>query len=339
MQKRGGNHRVSKGKFFTLIMVFLSISIVFGGWFLIRELLKKEEKELLRRSGQISMQSSEFVLQKEEDKEQIQEKNEIEFEQMTTLSDDDIVFILNAWEEGGYTVLHEPQQGQMSMKQAITAGLDWITSLSEQGVLPSFVEEGYEFNETSASLSTLDMKTDSEKSLLSFWEICYIRDDIRIVLTIHAESGQIFSADISIENGKMPYDSISETMYRICMDKVLMKILFPFLKEEKENSLIVGTYNMILEEIKKEMIFGWAQWDIFTVDEGEPIVEISMGLCTKNSDRYQFIVEKSDSIVDSPVVFYDSAAVGEESVVRDDNLKVEEKKKKIKEQSEATMTK
>ena len=44
---------MSKARFFTIVMVFLSISIVFGGWFLIRELLRKEEKELLRRSGQI----------------------------------------------------------------------------------------------------------------------------------------------------------------------------------------------------------------------------------------------------------------------------------------------
>ena len=85
----------------------------------------------------------------------------MEFEEMTTLSDDDIVFILNAWEEGGYIVLHEPQQGQMSMKQAITAGLDWIASLSEQEILPSFLKEGYGFNQTSANLSTIEMRTKS----------------------------------------------------------------------------------------------------------------------------------------------------------------------------------
>ncbi len=335
MQKRGGNHRVSKGKFFTLIMIFLSISIVFGGWFLIRELLKKEEKELLRRSGQISMQSSEFILQKEEDKKQTQEKNEMEFEEMTTLSDDDIVFILNAWEEGGYIVLHEPQQGQMSMKQAITAGLDWIASLSEQEILPSFLKEGYGFNQTSANLSTIEMRTDSEKSLLSFWEICYIRDDISIVLMIHAESGQIFSATISMRNDKMPYESISETMCRIYMDGVLMKTLFPFLEEEKESSLVLETYNIILKEIKKETIFGWIRWDIYAVDEGEPMTEIRMGLCTKFNSRYQSLMEESDSIVDPPVVYYDSSVTGEESIVRDD----EKKKKKLEEQSEAIMTK
>lgn len=329
---------MSKARFFTIVMVFLSISIVFGGWFLIRELLRKEEKELLRRSGQISMQSSEFILQEEKDKEQKQEKKEAEFEQATTLSNEDIIFILNSWEAGGYLILHEPQKQQMSMKQAITAGLHWIASLSEQGILPSFVEEGHGFSETSASLSTLDMKTDSEKYLLSFWEICYIRDDINIILTIHAGSGQIFSADISIKNGKMPYDSISENMYRISMDGVLMKTLFPFLEEEKENSLIVGTNNTILEEIKKEMIFGWIQWDMFTVDEGEPVVEINMGLCTKNSDRYR-IIDENNYVTEPPVVYYDSmATVGEESAVKDDALE-EKKKKKIKVQSEEAMTK
>ena len=118
---------MSKGRFFTLIMLFLSISIVFGGWFFIRELLEHREEKLLAKSGKISMQSSEFILQKEEDsKKQEQNEDKEEFEG-TTLSNESIEFILNAWEEGGCIILHEPQKGQMNMEQAIMTGIAWIS--------------------------------------------------------------------------------------------------------------------------------------------------------------------------------------------------------------------
>ncbi len=63
---------------------------------------------------------------------------------------------------------------------------------------------------TSAVLCTLDSPLPLEESLISYWKVTYVEGDVEIVLTIHARSGQVWDANISMNEDKMLYGTCSD---------------------------------------------------------------------------------------------------------------------------------
>lgn len=238
---------MSKSRISMFLVFCLSFAVVFGGWFFTKEMLDRKEAEILAGRGRMMLDIPESDNRK--DRNAVQETFEGE-----ALSEDVMAEILKVWEAGGRELLHEPLAGQMDMEQAVKAGRGWIGSLAENNILPSCLAEGL-FDSTSAVLCTLDGETTLGESLISYWRVIYMKGGVKIILTIHAVSGQVWDADISMrEDEMMPAD---------CTEEELLAAAFPFL-----------TGNEVYAAYKREDI---------VVNKQEPIVRLLFSLHTEEA--------------------------------------------------------
>ncbi len=240
---------MSKGKIYTLLVFCLSFAVVFGGWFLTKEMLNRKEAEILAEKGQISIEVSENVAENEGQENQVAQE---EFEGKV-LSEDVIAQILAIWEAGGRELPHEPKTGQMNMEQAIKAGREWIDTLAEKNYLPTYLSE-CSFDNTSAALCTLESKVSIDEALMSYWRIVYAEGDVEIILTLHAVSGQVWKADISMNTDKLPQSDYT--------DDELLSMAFPF---------VTGDNEVVYATLKRED---------FVVNKQEPITRLILTLNT-----------------------------------------------------------
>lgn len=238
---------MSKSRISMFLVFCLSFAVVFGGWFFTKEMLDRKEAEILAGRGRMMLDIPESDNRK--DRNAVQETFEGE-----ALSEDMMAEILKVWEAGGRELLHEPLAGQMDMEQAVTAGRGWIGRLAENNILPSCLAEGL-FDSTSAVLCTLDGETTLGESLISYWRVIYMKGGIKIILTIHAVSGQVWDADISMREDEM--------MLSACSEEELLAAAFPFL-----------TGNEVYAAYKREDI---------VVNKQEPIVRLLFSLHTEGA--------------------------------------------------------
>lgn len=238
---------MSKSRISMFLVFCLSFAVVFGGWFFTKEMLDRKEAEILAGRGRMMLDIPESDNRK--DRNAVQETFEGE-----ALSEDMMAEILKVWEAGGRELLHEPLAGQMDMEQAVTAGRGWIGRLAENNILPSCLAEGL-FDSTSAVLCTLDGETTLGESLISYWRVIYMKGGIKIILTIHAVSGQVWDADISMREDEM--------MLSACSEEELLAAAFPFL-----------TGNEVYAAYKREDI---------VVNKQEPIVRLLFSLHTEEA--------------------------------------------------------
>ncbi len=96
--------------------------------------------------------------------------------------------------------------------------------METNNILATDLSQG-SFQNIQATLCTLDAKTSLDKALLSYWTVTYLADEVEIVLTIHALSGQVWKADICAGEGKMPAVSYSE--------EELLAVMFPLFVDKK----------------------------------------------------------------------------------------------------------
>lgn len=244
---------MNRGKIHTLLVLCMSMTVVFGGWFFTEGMLDRKESELFTQNGKILTSTAEI---KEE------------FEGLC-LSEDKIAEILLAWKNGGREVPHEPLEGQMNMKQAINAGRDWIAMLVKNNILPVYMETG-SFDKINAVLYNVDTNKLVEELLVSYWKITYLKEDVKITLTIHAASGQVWSADILMDEKNM--------LYGTCTEQELLAIAFPFVSNEKKE---IEVENQIFYKIlEKGNVYAVIKRDGIVVDKEEPIARLSLMLCT-----------------------------------------------------------
>lgn len=260
---------MSKGKIYTLITFFISFCVVIGGWFLTKRLLDRREEEFLNGAGQIALQQSESSLLAESGQNITAEgtPNENEF-YGEALSETMIEMILIIWESGGYKLPCEPGEGQMNMEQAIIAGRDWIANLAEKGILPAYLGE-CSFDKTDAAFYTLDAEVSFEEALLNFWEITYIEDDVKITLTIHEVSRQVWKADILMDAEKMLYD--------VCPDEELLEIAFPFMIVNKTG--ITQDNQAIYKSFPEGKVLAALKRATIKINKEQEIARLMLWLC------------------------------------------------------------
>ncbi len=261
---------MSKGRLYTLIMFFLSFAVVFGGWFLTERMLNYKKAELLGRNGQSSVQSFGLALSAGDDSsdapEEASGQNDFKGE---ALSEAMIADILTIWEAGGYELPHEPKEGQMNMGQAISRGEKWISTLCENGVLPSYLAEG-NFDKITAKLCTLDVEVTFDAKMISYWEITYATGDVRIILTVHAVSGEIWKANISMNKDRM--------LFGACSDEELLNIAYPFMKGD--NTPVEVINRVICKSFSGGKVFAAVKRDEVVVNKQEPIARLILWLGT-----------------------------------------------------------
>jgi len=217
-----GAWQMNKGRLSALSALILTFLFVVGGWFLTRALLREKEAEIFR--GQALVFEVSELVEQEVAAEELLEEDFAGVE----LTAEEMAKVLAVWEAGGNEIPHEPKGNQMDMEQAISAGQDWITSLAEGGALPEFLA-GCSFGKTNARLCTYDMDVDLDESLISVWKVEFMKEDIEIKLNIHAASGQVWKADISMNEGR--------GLFGECTDEEVLKLAFPFLKQDGQTAL------------------------------------------------------------------------------------------------------
>ncbi len=216
---------MNKGRLSALSALILTFLFVVGGWFLTRALLREKEAEIFR--GQALVFEVSELVEQEDAAEEAVELLEEDFAGVE-LTAEEMAKVLAVWDAGGNEIPHEPKENQMDMEQAISTGQDWINSLAEGGALPGFLAE-YSFGKTNARLCTYDMEVDFEESLISVWKVDFMKEDIEIKLNIHAASGQVWKADISMNEGR--------GLFGGCTDEEILKLAFPFLKQDGQTAL------------------------------------------------------------------------------------------------------
>ena len=222
---------MSKRKPYALIALFLlSFGVVIGGWFLTEELLLQKQEEFLKRTGRIARQTGmPSALQPAEDSlvswnqpgGTSGDLEEGAFFEGQPLSEEIMAQILSVWENGGNELPHEPRKGQINMEQAIDIGKEWIAVMAECGIVPEGLAE-CDFDKVAARLCTLDTQVSFDDSLLSSWLVQYTENDVVVSLTVHASSGKIWKASLSMKERNR---ASSEYSY-----EEMLEIAFPFIE-------------------------------------------------------------------------------------------------------------
>lgn len=203
---------MNKSIIYTIPIVLLSFMVVSGGWFLMNKMLDRREEKILGQTGQITVGMAEKDNQDAEDK--------VKSFSGQKLSEKERIKVLKIWETGKKLIPHEPLEGQMNMEQAITKGAEWIDMVEKSENLIS-ADAVWEFENTSAKLCSFEDKTEVEKEKISFWEIQYENAEMQILLKIHALSGEVWSAEITMgESDKEVFGSVGE----------LLQAVFPFFR-------------------------------------------------------------------------------------------------------------
>lgn len=260
---------MNKSKIYALIVVLLSFGIVFGGWFLTKALLVQKREAFLERTGQVALQSSETALLSEDwPGEAAGDLAGGALFEGESLSEDMIAEVLAAWENGGNELPHEPKRGQMNMEQAIDAGKDWIAVMAEHGIVPEELAE-CDFDKVTARLCTLEAQVDFDENLLSYWSIQFTEDDVVVSLTVHAASGEIWKANILMnEHESLPDKPHPEEM---------LKIAFPFIATgDRETANLMNNTACVI--MRGGLVYAAVKEQKIAVDEQEPVIVIDLWL-------------------------------------------------------------
>lgn len=196
---------MSRGRIYTVIMFLTAAGMIFGGWFFTAKLLMDREVRFLGSTGKAAVRSEEIGLfadgslsgAQEREKEQAAAQEEFQGQE---ISEYERALVLAVWEYGGRQLPHEPMAGQMNMKQAIDAGKKWVKDMAQIGVYTDELS-GCNFDATKAELCTIDtqLRTSLDESMYSYWNLWFIKDGVSVELTIHAASGEVWKAKISVE--------------------------------------------------------------------------------------------------------------------------------------------
>ena len=260
-----------KSKIYTSAMFLLAVCIIFGGWFMTVKLLRQREEKFLGSTGRIEVQSAETALFADSEQDvQAEEAAEQEEFHGQIMSEYTRALVLAVWEYGGNEVPHEPFYGQMNMELAIDAGKKWIENMAAQGVFTDELQEG-EYDMVKASLFTLDTPLivgDLDRSMYSYWKVQFIKSDATVELTIHADSGEVWMANISVDEG----NGVME-VYDLAY---LLEYAFPFM--ETGTALWVDTRDGTVSEssLNEEVIASGRQYLVQVNEDSRVVIEFEL---------------------------------------------------------------
>lgn len=251
---------MSRGKIYTLLIFGVSFAVVFGGWFFTREMLDQKEAVILANKGEILVEVADV---------DVNENNpEAGKFEGVVLTENEIAEVLTVWSAGGREVLHEPMSGQMNMEQAINTGREWIDRLAVNSILPAYLSE-CSFDDTSAVLCSLDNSVSLQENYISYWKVTYVEGDVEIILTIHALSGQVWDANITMSEDEM--------LYETCSDEEILSIAFPFLENGNTETIVD---NSTIYKISEEgTVYATLKRDSIMVKKEEPKARLFLAIC------------------------------------------------------------
>lgn len=262
---------MNNSKIYVLFVFLLSFGVVVGGWFLTKALLSQKQEEFLDRTGQIALQLTETsLLLADQSEEADEDLTEDTLFQGQSLSEEMMAEVLAVWESGGNELPHEPKKGQINMEQAIDAGRNWITIMAECGIVPEELAE-CDFDKVTARLCTMDAQVDFDDSLLSYWLVQFTENDVAVSLTVHAASGEIWKAGLSMKS--------SDSLFGKYSHEEMLEIAFPFIN--RGNKVTVNLINNASCEIMPGgLIYAAVKERQIAVNNQETVIMIDLWLGT-----------------------------------------------------------
>ena len=172
-----------KRTIYMLLTLLLAISFIGLSMFSSRYLLKQKETALLSGSGTIQQSSPVSAGLNGNDS------------TATTLSIEDIQAVVGNWSTRVGLYVHEPVEGQITMKEAVKSVDEWLIKMG--------LSEGiYSGNSTVRStLNVAKSKKDAPDLLSpisSFWEVVVYGDELEGAFYVNAVTGQIWEAHIDM---------------------------------------------------------------------------------------------------------------------------------------------
>ena len=201
----------SNQRVFTAMGVILSFAIAIGGWALISTLIDKRSDALLSASGITWIKTPDVGLSEspvspttagDQSSEAPMLPDYNQNVDAPTLTENEIISIISNLESPAIERLHEPTADQITMEQALEAGLKWCSVLSESGIVPVELFE-WEDMRINAYLSQRLPRDQSEQFLnpiYSYWTVTYSSVNMDANLDIHAVTGKVLTADIALHS-------------------------------------------------------------------------------------------------------------------------------------------
>lgn len=222
MLKRTINY--AKEQSFSVFALIGCILLIFGGWCIINMQIENNEDAYFSKMGQTYMYlpEQENEIKNEEEKDSFSGKD---------LSESEIEQLVKVWKSSIKEIPHEPLPGQMNMEQAIETGKEWISMIASDNILFS-ADSIQDFDKITAKLCMVDHEGLSD-DMVSFWNISYKNEYVRIILKIHALSGNIWDANFETEEDKLTYD---------VSDKERLSFVFSFIGHSGNQILTEGPY-------------------------------------------------------------------------------------------------
>lgn len=212
-----------KDKIKMLLLFIISLGVLTVGWYFTEQLLTEKQNSILGQTGQMELAS-----EKSGDQE-FDENGELSYESKE-LSENQIRDILEIWSSRGEVVLHEPTSEELDMEQAIQIGEDWIERMAQSRILSEeFI--GCDYDKVTAIMYA-PASSDVDRSLSTYWELQFKKGGSVVSLTVHAASGTVWKANLSIKE--------SEAIDYQYTNEELLEIAFPFI-QWKHNMLINGS--------------------------------------------------------------------------------------------------
>ncbi len=272
------DREIRRGKWGNRAALALCLGLTLGGWLFTRQLLIRQEEAFLNQEylAALSLPGEEtwepIPFGGEADQQQAQPQREAAFSGRE-LDGGTVAEILKVWRGGGRELLHEPAAGQMTMEQALEASRRWLDEMVRQGVLPPEAGETGEW-QYSASLQSLDRETDLDRELLSLWQVTCQRGAERIELTLHAVSGHVWQAQVTLQSSWMGTEDF---------DWEILPRVFPFLEADEGRGARID--ETVYCSFEKGTLAGAFQRAQIQIDQEEPLYRVSFWLLPPETEE------------------------------------------------------
>ena len=183
MRKRNKNFLIN------LAGIMASLVIAFGVLILVQNRLAAERMSLLNGSGKVEVPV-------QAGQTEVQEAGEIEIT-VTVLTEEELIWSVEAMESPGEPVYHEPMTGQLSMAQAAEYGKEWMLDflLPKLGINSDAKGEEYRAACFLWTPEEFD-RDDIHNPQFSFWAVSLVGPQVDAMLTLNAVTGQVL--DVSV---------------------------------------------------------------------------------------------------------------------------------------------
>ncbi|MCM1187111.1 MAG: hypothetical protein NC251_10615 [Lachnoclostridium sp.] len=183
---------------YTILTLLASFAFIAGSMAGMNFILRIEEEQLLKGSGEILIESP--VLAWQGYGNGADEKEKDADSKMPILTMEQIEDAVKCWNNRKGEILHNPVEGQLSMEEAVQAGEDWLAKTG-------FVKEektGGEVFKVKATLGMGYMDASAKTQLepyYSFWTIKFANENQYIILYLNAVTGGVWGAEINLYEG------------------------------------------------------------------------------------------------------------------------------------------